>query len=463
MTKRSTRSQSILVVDDEASVRRSVVGFLEDEDYAATGVANGNEALGVLDTDHVDLVVLDVWMEGMSGLDLLDVIRERWPDLPVLMMSGHGSIDLAVRATRRGAYDFLEKPLSPERLAITVARALEHTTQVRAQAVLRSELRAGFTLLGTSPPMEKLLADVTRVAGSDGRVLIVGENGTGKELVARAIHDNSPRAQGPFVRLNSAAIPKDLVESELFGYEKGAFTGATTRKQGKLEVADQGTLFLDEIGDMDASAQAKLLRALETGEVERLGGTHAIRFDVRVISATNKDLKAEIRDNRFRQDLYFRLAVVPLVVPPLRERGEDILLLSTHFLTHYCQEQGRPPKRFTSEAEALLRRYSWPGNVRELRNLMERLSIMTDEVTIDAGDLSPLLDPVSDTGGGRPTLATGSLRDRLEEEERRILWGELDRCGWNVSECARQLEIDRASLHRKIKKYDLAKDANEAR
>jgi two-component system nitrogen regulation response regulator NtrX len=457
-----TRQHTILVVDDEESVRRSVIGFLEDEDYRALGAGDGEMALQSLDAEQVDLLLLDVWMSGMDGLEVLERVKQKWSDLPVIMMSGHGSIDLAVRATRQGAYEFLEKPLSPEKLAITISRALDHHASLRAQAMLREELGAGHMLLGESPVMKRLLDDIARVAATDGRVLVVGENGTGKELVARAIHDNSQRRSGPFVRLNSAAIPRDLVESELFGFEKGAFTGAAQQKRGKLELSDRGTLFLDEVGDMEQAAQAKLLRALETGEVERLGGTHTIKFDVRVISATNKDLKSEIKAGRFREDLYYRLAVVPIVVPPLRDRGDDIELLALHFLTHYCHELTRPVKRFAPEAIDVLRAYPWPGNVRELRNLIERLSIMVDGDLVHAHDLTPLLEPGAESATpARPRrVATGGLREQLAESERHILIETLDALDWNVSESARRLGIDRASLHRKIRRFDLKRDGS---
>ncbi len=456
MKPKGHRPNAVLVVDDEASVRSAVIGFLEDEDYRAVGAESGHEALATLDTQQVDVVLLDVWMEEMDGLEVLRALRQRWPELPVVMMSGHGSIDLAVRATREGAYDFLEKPLSPEKLTITISRALEHRTSLRTQEMLREDLVAGHQLLGESPPMLRLRQEIARVAASEARVLIFGENGSGKELVARAIHEMSARSSGPFVRLNSAAIPRDLVESELFGYEKGAFTGATSRKQGKLELADRGTLFLDEVGDMDAAAQAKLLRALETGEVERLGGTHPVSFDVRVIAATNKDLKKQIQEGRFREDLYYRLAVVPIVVPPLRDRGDDIVLLAKHFVRHFSSELGHRPKQFSEEALALLREHRWMGNVRELRNLTERLAIMTEGTSIEAADLAPLLDPI-----GHPAAdlseTEGSLRDRLDGQERQILLEELRSTGWNVSEAARRLGIDRASLHRKIRRYGLRK------
>jgi len=460
MNTAGQRQNTILVVDDETSVRSAVIGFLEDEDYRAIGASTGPDALATLDDQQIDLVLLDVWMKDMDGLEVLQALRQRWPELPVLMMSGHGSIDLAVRATREGAYDFLEKPLVPEKLAITISRALEHRTSLRTQEMLREDLVAGHQLIGESAPMEKLREEIGRVAASDGPGLIVGENGSGKELVARAIHEMSGRSAGPFVRLNSAAIPRDLVESELFGYEKGAFTGATARKRGKLELADRGTLFLDEVGDMDAAAQAKLLRALESGEVERLGGTNPVRFDVRVLAATNKDLKKEIHDGNFREDLYYRLAVIPLFVPPLRERGGDIVILAKHFVRHYCQEQARPVKEFSPEALNLLSAHRWTGNVRELRNLMERLAIMTEATRIDAPDLGPLLDlavlPSSDS-----VESSGSLKQRLEQQEKQILLRELAATGWNVSESARRLGIDRASLHRKIRRYDLRKENHD--
>jgi two-component system nitrogen regulation response regulator NtrX len=472
--------QAVLVVDDEVRVRRSLAQFLEDEGFEALEAGTTDEARRILADrgDDVVLVLLDVWMPGGDGLQFLEANGELLGGRPVVVMSGHGNIDMAVRAIRHGAFDFLEKPVTAERLTVTVERALEMGRLKRERDELRVDVPAGSPLIGSGEAIEKLRAQVARVAASDSKVLILGENGTGKELVARQLHDRGPRRDQPFVRVNSAAIPRDLVESELFGHEKGAFTGATAPRKGKMELAHRGSLFLDEIGDMSLEAQAKLLRAIETGEVERLGGQKTLVVDVRLIAATNKDLKSEIRAGRFREDLYYRLNVVPIVVPPLRDRTDDIGELIAHFMARQPGGAGRPRLRFTKEAMARLEGYAWPGNVRELRNAVERLAILADGDQVDALELArhlPELDeaqPRPEPGGGGGTddpaghgeagdAGDGDLRRAVEVAEKKAIREAIDASGGNMSEAARRLGIDRANLYRKLKRYQMDRKGDE--
>ncbi|MBZ0267761.1 sigma-54 dependent transcriptional regulator, partial [bacterium] len=361
--------QQILVIDDEKNRRGELAGLLTDEGYRALAAPDAEKGLALLGEEAVDLVLLDVMLPGMDGLAALERIRADGRDVPVIVMSGQASLEAAVRATKLGAFDYLEKPLHPDKLLVTLRNALDARTLARANRELKAELTgSGGGLIGDSAAMAALRAEIDRAAAAGARVLITGENGTGKELVARALHEGSPRARAVFVKVNCAAIPKDLIESELFGHEKGAFTGAVTRKIGKLEAAHGGSLLLDEVGDMALEAQAKLLRVLEENEVERVGGRDSIPVDVRVIAATNKDLPQAIADGEFREDLYYRLNVVPIAVPPLRERADDVPLLVAHFRRRYRHETGRAPRPFDDAAIAELRAWSWPGNVRELRN-----------------------------------------------------------------------------------------------
>lgn len=452
MSEERQEREMVMVVDDEAGVRSSLSGFLKDNGYRWSAVSSVAEALKELEEKHINLALVDVWLPGEDGISLLQEIKSKWPDTAVIVMSGNATVDLAVKATKLGAYDFLEKPIDPDKLLITMHRALEMERLKDETSRLREE---GLTpILGESPSMKKLLEEVARVAPSAAKVLIIGENGTGKELLARAIHEASPRRSGPYVKLNCAAIPKDLVESELFGHEKGAFTGAAALKKGKLELAHGGTLFLDEVGDMSLDTQAKFLRAIETGELERVGGTKTIAFDTRIIAATNKDLTKLIEKEEFREDLYYRLNVVPLRVPPLREREGDIDLLASHFLRALSAENGRPEKKMDEEAVKLLASYRWPGNVRELRNFVERVVIMVEKDNLGRNDLLAL-DPGLGTETDKDPTGKGVLKSRLEDEEERSLREALERAGWNVSEAARQLGIDRASLHRKMKRYGI--------
>jgi len=445
----------ILLIDDEANIRRSVTGLLGDEGYGVEALDNAEAGLERIEEKAPDLLLLDVRLPGMDGIELLEKLRGKAIGFPVIVLSGHATIDVAVQATKLGAFDFLEKPINPERLLLTVRHAVEIGRLKRENRALRSREEE---MIGEHPLVAALRKEIERAAPSTGRVLVYGENGTGKELVARAIHQRSDRRAGPFVKVNCAAIPKDLIESELFGHEKGAFTGATEKRIGKIEAADGGSLLLDEVGDMSLETQAKLLRVLEARELERVGGKTPISFDVRVLSATNKNLTEEIRQGRFREDLFYRLAVIPITVPPLRDRGSDIPLLVESFLARFAEENGRRPKHFTSEAKDLLLGYPWPGNVRELRNLVERLLIMTEGDEIGAADVSRVI------GGGERREEDGgprSLRERVEQFEIRVIDETLRRNGGNVAETARELNTDRANLHRKMRRYGIRAKGEE--
>src|SRR5918996_3909567 len=375
---------SILIVDDEPGVRSALTGVLQDEGYDVEAAESGEAALERLARQSYDVVVLDIWLPGMDGLATLTRMRERQIETQVVIVSGHGNIESAVRAIKMGAFDFVEKPLSLEKTVLVVRNALRQRSLEAENRALRAKVDAQHTMVGESYAMVKLREQVAMAAPTNGRVLIFGENGTGKELVARNIHAMSRRRSGPFVEVNCAAIPEELIESELFGHVRGAFTGAVADRRGKFEAAHGGTIFLDEIGDMSLKTQAKVLRVLQEQTMEAVGGTARIKVDARVLAATNKDLQAEIRGGNFREDLYFRLNVIPIFVPPLRDRAEDIPLLAEHFLAEFAREYGRRLKNFDTAAVALLQRYSWPGNVRELRNVIERLMIMVPGDSISA-------------------------------------------------------------------------------
>jgi two-component system nitrogen regulation response regulator NtrX len=451
----------VLVVDDEAGVRASLAGILGDEGYAVQAVESGEAALEALETRRFDLVLLDVWLPGQDGLEVLRRIREGHAELPVVVISGHGTIETAVKAVRLGAQDFVEKPLSLEKTVLAVRNALRQRRLESQLRELRERLDERYAMVGESEGVRRLRAEIAQAAPSNGRVLIFGENGTGKELVARAIHAQSHRAAAPFVEVNCAAIPEELIESELFGHTKGAFTGALAARKGKFELADGGTLFLDEIGDMSLKTQAKVLRALQEQRIEPVGGTGGVEVDVRVIAATNKDLEAEIRAGRFRDDLYFRLNVIPFHVPPLRERREDIPLLTRHFLQLLSAEHGRRQREVAPEAMHVLARMPWPGNVRELRNILERLVIMTPGEVIELrhlpASLAPQLpDPASEAreppAGG---LEDATLVAAREEFERRYILQRYRECGGNMSRTAEALGVERSNLYRKMKAYGL--------
>jgi len=438
----------VLVVDDDPQIRRTLRGVLEDEGHKVAEAPDGVQALAALEQRRFDAVLLDVNMPEMGGLEALVMIREQAPQTAVIMVSGEGTIATAVQALRRGAFDFIEKPVDPERLLDVIAQAAHVTALRRAEP---SGDVDNLGIIGKSPAIQQLIAEIRRAAPSQAKVLITGENGSGKDLVAEALHRLSKRAGKPFVKLNCAAIPKDLVESELFGHEKGAFTGAVQRKAGRLERADQGTLFLDEIGDLSLESQAKLLRAIETGEVDRVGASDTVRVDVRVVSATNKDLTEAIERGEFRRDLFYRLNTLPIHVPPLRERRGDIPLIAEHYLTLYCRSEGKPSKRLAPEALEVLQEYRWPGNVRELKNVMERAAILVEGGEVRGEDLAAWLEatPESEEPAG--------LRGEIERREADAIRKALETANWNVTQAAAGLGIDRTNLHRKMRKYGLSR------
>ncbi|MFO7259566.1 MAG: sigma-54 dependent transcriptional regulator [bacterium] len=451
----------ILVVDDEEGIRKVLRQLLEYEGHEVRVATSGGEALGVYPEFRPDIVFLDVKMARMDGLEVLARLREQDPSAIVVMISGHGTIETAVEATRRGAYDFLEKPLDTDRILLTIRNALQQRGLAEENARLRDEIESRYEIVGSSFAIRAVLDRIEKVAPTDARVLITGENGTGKELVARALHRLSNRADGPFVEVNCAAIPAELIESELFGHVKGSFTGAVTDRAGKFEQADGGTLFLDEVGDMSLAAQAKVLRALQEGVVTRVGGERPTRVDVRVIAATNKDLEEEIRQGRFREDLYFRLNVVPIHVPPLRERREDIPMLVRHFVEIAVRQQRLPPRRFTSEAIDRLTQLEWPGNVRELRNTVERLLILARGQEVTAADVERLVAGPQTTGSlPADLLDAPSFAEFKERAERAYILAKLREHDWNVSETARAIDMPRSNLYKKIEKFRLLREAN---
>ena len=448
----------ILIVDDEKAILSSLSKILEDEHYEVMSASTGAAALKMIATDPPDLILLDIWMSEMDGLETLRRAREQAPNLMIVMMSGHGSIETAVKAIKLGAYDYIEKPLSLEYVTRLVRHALDQHRLEQENLTLRTQMERRFELVGSSPSMERLRQLIATAGPTTGRVLITGENGTGKELVARAIHAQSPRRDRPFIAVNCAAIPETLIESELFGHERGAFSGATMLKRGQFEQADRGTLFLDEIGDMSLSTQAKVLRVLQEQQFTRVGGTRLIKVDVRVIAASNKNLSAEIERGNFREDLFYRLNVLPMEVPPLRKRQTDISLLVKHFVRTHAEEQGLRVKEVNPDALDAFQLYDWPGNVRELRNLIERLMIMVPGPVIEAEQVLSFLQPRPTTQVPQPGSASSlglqgydSLRDARNAFEREYISRKLRENGWNVSRTADDLKIERSHLHRKIK------------
>ncbi len=447
----------ILIVDDEPPIREAVSDILEDEGYEHIEASDGETALELVSNSLPDLVLLDIWLPGMDGLEVLKHMREEWPFIPVVVMSGHGTIETAVKATKLGAYDFIEKPLSYEQLILTIQNALRLKDLQEQNVLLREKTGGEKELIGEGPAMQRLKEQIRLIAPTDAWVLIQGENGTGKELVAQTIHRLSKRADKPLVEVNCAAIPDELIESELFGHEKGAFTGATSMKRGKFDLANGGTLFLDEIGDMSLKTQAKILRIIQEQRFERVGGSKTIAVDVRILAATNKDLEEEIKAGRFREDLYFRLNVIPVVVPPLRERKEDIGLLATHFLEEYATRIGCGIKRLSPEVIEALKGYSWPGNVRELKNLIERLVILSRGETITVEDLPPPFRTISAAGAQGPRgtvprwLDCPNFKEAKALFEKAYLERKLKEFGGNVKRTAEAIGIAPRHLHRKIK------------
>ncbi|MFZ9595197.1 MAG: sigma-54-dependent transcriptional regulator [Bdellovibrionia bacterium] len=483
-------SSLVLVIDDELSIRQSLTGALEDEGYRVLTACSAEEGIEVIRSQRPDVVLLDIWMPRVDGIEALRQIRAQWSDQIVLMMSGHGTIETAVRATKLGAFDFIEKPLSLERLLVLLQNASALLALSRENQALRKHLSQKRPLIGEHAGMAQVHELIKRAAPTKGSVLVTGENGTGKELVVQRIHALSSRFNQPLVEVNCAAIPEELIESELFGHEKGAFTGATQLRRGKFDLAHGGTLFLDEIGDMSLKTQAKILRILQEQKFERVGGFQTISVDVRVIAATNKDLRLEISNGNFREDLFYRLNVISIVVPPLRDRVGDIPLLTDYFLKEFCTSHGRRLRQLSSEAMQMLMAYPWPGNVRELRNLMERLVILTTESEegqeVSAADLLGhlhddafrpqvqedsfcglipkregvgVLSSSSALSSQAPGASLGeekrNLRDARHEFERSFILKTLEKNDWNVSRTAQILGIERSHLHRKIRSYGL--------
>jgi len=449
-----TVKQRLLVVDDEAAVRSSLCGILEDEGYRVDAAATGEECLERVQPTLYDLILLDVWLPGLDGIEVLQRLQQTPFAGSVVVISGHGNIELAVRAVRLGAFDFIEKPMTLEKTLVVVKNALRQRELEDENLALREKYVRRYEMVGQSIPIRALRRQIELISPSNGRVLIYGENGTGKELVARLIHEKSVRRHKKFVEINCAAIPDDLIESELFGYRRGAFTGAAEDKRGKFEDAHEGTLFLDEVGDMNPRMQSKLLRVLEEEKIEPLGCNAPIELDVRVIAATNHDLQALIDQGRFRQDLFFRLNVIPVEIVPLRERREDIPILAEHFVQEFARASGKNPKRFHPDALEVLNRYNWPGNVRELKNVVERLMILqgTEQVTVYDLPANLYAQVVDAAAAGRPD---GSLQDARDEFERQFILKAIQRNGGNMAQTARELDLDRSSLYKKLKQLGL--------
>jgi two-component system nitrogen regulation response regulator NtrX len=444
--------KTILVADDEQGIRETLRRLLEYEKYRVVMAEDGQAALKIVESKVVDLALLDIKMPGIDGLDVLASVHKSHPELPVVIISGHGTIQTAVEATRLGAFDFIEKPIDADRILLVIRNGLERGKLVRENITLREKVHRKTQIIGDHPDMVAIMETLEKVSPTNARVLIMGENGTGKELVARSIHELSARAAEAFIEVNCAAIPEELIESELFGHEKGAFTGATSRRIGKFELADGGTLFLDEVGDMSHGAQAKVLRVLQESQFERVGGTETMKVDVRVIAATNKDLTKEVEAGKFRDDLFYRLNVVPVVIPPLRRRVSDLPLLVEHFLQETALELGQKPKKVTKRAMDALKEYNWPGNIRELRNLVERLVILTHHPTIDTAHL-PTLGP--SRAVEQQYFEKDTYNDFKDAMEKDFFVQKLKLYGYNVSKTARKLGMQRSNLYKKLEKYDI--------
>ncbi len=448
--------QSILVIDDEQGIREVLSDILVDEGYRVLSAADGYQGLEMLKTEPVDLVFLDIWLPGIGGIEVLQKIKDEFPGIEVVVISGHANIEMAVRAVKLGAYDLLEKPLSMDRILLQCRNIFELEKLRRENKVLKAQLGGEWEMIGESPGLQAVRTRIEQAAGSDATVLITGENGTGKELAARAVHQGSSRRGKPFVAVNCAAIPDNLIESELFGHEKGAFTGAVGRRKGKFELAHGGTIFLDEIADLSLPAQAKILRTIQERVIERLGGEDSIAVDVRIISATNKDMKAMIADGSFREDLYYRLHVVPLEMPPLRERGNDLILLAKHFLVLF----GAEDREFDDGAIKALISYPWPGNIRQFRNVIQRITVMGDDGIIGAEAVEVALrgEMRLSPETGNPLLedfAQMSLSEAKDSFERQLILQKLEESGYNITKAAQLLGIYPSNLHNKIRKFGI--------
>jgi two-component system nitrogen regulation response regulator NtrX len=453
----------ILVIDDEAGIRDSLRMILEYEGYEMAGAPGGEEGIALVEREAPDLVFLDVKMPGMDGLDVLARIKAVTDSTPVVIISGHGTVSTAVEATKRGAFDFLEKPLETDRVLLTVRNALAQRQLADENKSLKRAVEVRHEMVGSSPAMRQVVEAVRRAAPTNATVLIQGESGVGKELVARLIHRQSLRSRERFVQVNCAAIPEDLIESELFGHERGSFTGATEKQIGKFEQADRGTIFLDEVGDMSLKTQAKVLRVLQEGEVERVGSSRTLKVDVRVIAATNKDLEKEIEKGTFREDLFFRLSVIPVFVPPLRERAQDIPALVRHFADQFSRDNNIRGRRFTPAAMEALQQRRWKGNIRELRNTVERVIIMTPSETVDVADLPESVRVETRAGATDEVVAAGgagTLRGFKEASERAFLVQKLRENGWNISKTAEVIGTPRSNLYKKLEQYNISEETD---
>jgi len=444
---------TIMIVDDEKNIRDSLAGVLNDEGYSVVLAETAEQSLKLLEKSVPDLILLDIWLPGMDGVEALKAHKQQNPNVPVIMISGHATVETAVTATKLGAYDFLEKPLSLDKVVLSVEHALEQKRLTEVNIELQKRVRGECEILGNSPKIKQLRDDIKRVGEANSWALITGANGTGKELVARNLHFYSKRSDKPFIAVNCAAIPEELIESELFGYEKGAFTGANTSKKGRFDMADGGILFLDEIGDMSLKTQAKILRILEEESFERVGGTRTITVDVRVVAATNKDLMEEIRQKNFREDLYYRLNVIPFHVPKLSERGDDILLFVDHFLGVFSRESGREAPTMDADVRKTLLCYGWPGNVRELKNLMERLVIMSRSGRVTTDNLPQYITgAVSRQPKG---LFAGSIKEARNDFEKEFILTRLEQYDGNIAKTAEAIGLERSHLYRKVKSYGI--------
>ena len=449
--------KSILIIDDEKEICESIKMILEYEDYQVNAFTSAKEGLQKISDLPYSAMLLDIQMPEMSGFDVLQKVKQSNPNISVIIISAHGSVENAIKATRLGAFDFIEKPIDRDKLLISVRNAVEQSNLLSENKEIKKSLEGEGEIIGESKAIKNILELVQKVAPLDTRVLITGENGSGKELVARAIHKNSPRKDKPFIEVNCAAIPNELIESELFGHEKGSFTGAVQQRIGKFELANKGTIFLDEIGDMSQQAQAKVLRAIEDGKIERVGGGKKIEVDVRIIAATNKDLKDEISKNNFREDLFHRLNVIPINIPALRERKEDIPLLVNYFADDIVKKHKKPPVKFLNDAIDFLKTFSWSGNIRELKNTIERIIILVDKKEISKKDMEFLFTP------GQSSVDdiiddSKSFQDFKEKAERAFILRQLNENGWNISKTAEILDIQRSHLYNKMKKYGIEKE-----
>ena len=448
--------KSILIIDDEKEICESLIMILEYEGYIVDHSTDVENGLKKLEYNTYSALLLDIQMPKMTGFEVLQWIRDNKIEISTIMISAHGNLENAIKATKMGAFDFIEKPIDRDKLLISIRNAADKNTLLRKNKELVENLQQDEIIIGQSAEIKAVLSLVERVAKTDSRVLITGENGTGKELVAKAIHNKSERSDKELVEVNCAAIPNELIESELFGHEKGSFTGAAQKRIGKFELANGGTLFLDEIGDMSLQAQAKVLRAIEEGIIERVGGNSKISVDVRILSATNKDLRAEIKEGNFREDLFHRLNVIPVKVPPLRHRKDDILLLVNHFTNKICQQNKFPIKTFSDESLEILKNHQWSGNVRELRNIIERMMIMIPSDKIEKADLLSML-PISDVKEDNLIDISNSFQEFKEKTEKAFIEKQLEMNNWNISKTAEILDIQRSHLYNKIKKYNIEK------